>query len=118
MFTAQPKLLHEYRRNAPQQAPCPHCGTLGRRQDVHQRIVRGIAYQAILLLHVTTAEYRTRCGCCKTFRTQSDGIEPKAKYTNAVREAVLDRLLDDHLSLERLLACVPRDFLLDLSTGF
>jgi hypothetical protein len=118
MFTARPKILHEYRRNAPQQAPCPHCGTLGRRKDVQQRTVRGIAYQALLLLHVTTGEYRARCDCCKTFRTQIDGIEPKAKYSNAVREAVLDRLLDDHLSLERILACVQRDFYLDLSTGF
>lgn len=118
MFTARPKVLHVYRRNAPRQAPCPHCGTPGRRKDFHYRTVRGIAYQAILLVEVTTAEYRARCACCTTFRTQVEGIEPKAQYTNAVREAVLDRLLDDQMSLQRIQASLQRDFYLDLSTGF
>ena len=52
----RPKVLHAYRRNAPKKAPCPHCGQLGRRKDCHERLVRSIAYHAILLLHVTTAE--------------------------------------------------------------
>jgi|APFre7841882724_1041349.scaffolds.fasta_scaffold50610_1 hypothetical protein len=118
MFTARPKIRHTYRRNAPQHAPCPQCGALGNRKDTHTRTVRGIAYGGILLLHVTTAEYRATCGCCTTFRTQVDGIEPKAKYSNSVREAVLDRLLEDHLNVERLLVALRRDFLLELSTGF
>lgn len=118
MFTARPKILHTYRRNAPQHAPCPQCGTFGNRKDTLRRTVRGIAYGAILLHHVTTGEYRARCGCCTTFRTQVDGIAPKAKYTNSVREAVLDRLLEDRLNGERLLLALRRDFLLELSTGF
>ena len=78
----------------------------------------GIAYGAILLLHVTTGEYRATCGCCTTFRTQIDGIEPKAKYSNSVREAVLDRLLEDRLNVERLLGALRRNFFLELSPGF
>src|ERR1041385_2495359 len=88
----RPKVLHAYRRNAPKKAPCPHCGQLGRRKDFHYRTVRSIAYKAILQLHVTTAEYRAACDCCVTFRTQVEGILPKAHYDNRVREAVLDRL--------------------------
>jgi transposase len=119
MFTtARPKIRHEYRRNAPKHAPCPHCGTPGHRKDFHARTVRGIAYQAILLIHLTTAEYRATCACCTTFRTQLPDIEPKAKYSNAVRDAVIDRLLDDHMSLERIQASLQRDFFLDLSPGF
>lgn len=118
MFPSQPKICHVYRRHAPRRAPCPHCGALGHRKDTCSRTVRGIAYGALLLLHVTTGEYRARCGCCTTFRTQVDGIEAKAKYTNSVRDAVLDRLLDDRLNVERLLAALRRDFLLELSTGF
>lgn len=118
MFTARAKIQHTYRRNAPQHAPCPHCGALGNRKDTVSRTVRGIAYGVILLLHVTTGEYRATCGCCTTFRTQVDGIEPKAKYTNSVREAVLDRLLEDRLNVERLQVALRRDFLLELSTGF
>jgi transposase len=118
MFPTPPKIRHVYRRHAPKHAPCPHCGAPGNRKDTLSRTVRGIAYGAILLVHVTTAEYRASCGCCTTFRTQVDGIEPKAKYTNSVREAVLDRLLEDRLNVERLQAAMRRDFFLELSTGF
>jgi hypothetical protein len=114
----RPKVLHAYRRNAPKKAPCPHCGQLGRRKDCHERIVRSIAYHAILLLHVTTAEYRACCDCCRTFRTQVDGVEPKAHYDNKVREAVLDRLLDDRMTVAQIQNALQRDFYLDLSTGF
>jgi hypothetical protein len=114
----RPKILHAYRRHAPKMAPCPHCGRPGRRKDFHHRTVRSIAYQAILLLHVTTAEYRATCDCCSTFRTQIDGIEPKAHYDNQVRQAVLDRVLDDRMSLRQIQHALQRDFYLDLSDGF
>src|SRR5438094_825732 len=86
---ARPTILHRHRRNAPKKAPCPHCGRRAPRKALHQRTVRSIAYQAILVLHVTTAEYRATCNCCVTFRTQVEGIAPKAHYDNKVREAVL-----------------------------
>jgi transposase-like protein len=118
MLPLTPQTRHTYLRNAPQLSPCPHCGTPARRKQVLHRTVRGIAYGAILLVHVTTGEYRARCGCCRTFRTQVQGIAPKAQYTDQVREAVLDRLLDDRMSLERILAALRRDFWLELSPGF
>jgi hypothetical protein len=118
MSILRPKIRYQHRHHAPQHAPCPHCGTPGDRQQKLTRTVRALAYQTIVLIRVTTAEYRARGACCTTFRTQVEGIEPKAPYTNSVREAVLDRLLDDHMSLERIQAALQRDFLLDLSTGF
>lgn len=114
----RPKVLHTYRRHAPKKAPCPRCGRLGRRKACLQRTVRSLAYRAILLVHVTTAEYRATCDCCTTFRTQVEGIEPKAHYDNAVRDAVLDRLLDDRMSLAQIQAALRRDFFLELSDGF
>ena len=115
----RPKVIHVHRCNAPKRAPCPHCGQRGRRKGKPlQRTVRSIAYQAVLLLHVTTAEYRATCDCCTTFRTQIEGIEPKARYDNKVREAVLDRLLDDHMTVQQIQHAMQRDFCLDLSTGF
>jgi hypothetical protein len=115
----RPKVHDANRRHAPKKAPCPHCGqAAGRRKGFYHRVVRSIAYQAIFLLHVTTAEYRTCCGCCTTFRTQIDGIEPKPHYDNEVREAVLDRLLDDRMSLRQIQRALLRDFYLDLSDGF
>lgn len=114
----RPTVVRQYRRHAPKKAPCPHCGRLGRRKQLHTRTVRSLAYQAILLIQVTTAEYRAACACGTTFRTQIEGIEPKARYDNRVREAVLDRLLDDRLSVPQLQQSLHRDFCLDLSTGF
>lgn len=103
---------------APKTYPCPQCGQLGRRKQVHTRRVRDIAYHEIVVLELKVGEYRARCACCKTFRAQIDGIEPRAEYTNRVREAVLDRLLDDRMSMERLRQALQRDFHLDLSDGF
>src|SRR6516225_10642604 len=97
---------------APKTCACPHCGKKGRRKDVHTRRVREIAYREIVVLEIEVGEYRARCSCCKTFRAQVEGIEPRAEYTNRVREAVLDRLLDDRMSMERLRLALQRDFFL------
>jgi hypothetical protein len=103
---------------APATFPCPTCGTPGRRKDTHTRLVRDIAFGHILLVELTVGEYRAACDCRKTFRSHIDGIEPRAEYTNRVRDTVIDRLLDDGLSLHRLQRAMKRDFLLDLSAGF
>jgi Transposase len=105
-------------RCAPKKAPCPRCGTRGRRKRTLTRTVRTVAYQAVAVLEVTYGEYAARCDCCTTFRTNPDGVPPKARYDNKVRDLVLDRLLKDGMSIERALASIRREFLLDLSTGF
>jgi hypothetical protein len=116
--SAKPSIIRRRLRNAPAHAPCPHCGQRAARKRFCQRTVTGIAYHAIVRIDVTTGEYAATCTCCATFRTQVDGIEAKADYSNQVREAVLDRLLDDHMSLHQIQECLRRDFHLDLSTGF
>jgi Transposase len=103
---------------APRKAPCPTCGKLGRRKDVHHRFVRTIEFKQVVYLDVTYGEYRARCRCCKTFRTTPPGVEPRALYDNKVRLAVLDRILEDGMSVERVIASMRRDFLLELSDGF
>jgi transposase-like protein len=103
---------------APSQAPCPTCGKPGKRKDILHRQVRTIAYKQIVYLDITYGEYRARCDCCTTFRTTPAGVEPRALYDNKVREAVLDRILDDGMSIEQVLRSMRRDFLLDLSDGF
>src|SRR5262245_22045862 len=105
-------------RFAPSQAPCPTCGTPGRRKAIHNRLVRTIAYKQVVFLDVTYGEYRARCGCCVTFRTTPPNVEPRALYDNTVRQAVLDRILDDGMSVERVIASMRRDFYLALSAGF
>jgi Transposase len=118
MDSAQPRVRVVQRRCTPLTYPCPHCGTHGHRKDEHTRRVRDIAYQQILLLEITVGEYRAGCACCKTFRSTIEGIEPRAEYSNRVREAVIDRLLDDSMNMERLRLALQRDFHLDLSDGF
>src|SRR3954453_18817887 len=105
-------------RCAPSKAPCPRCGQLGRRKATHHRRVRTLAYKQVVYLDVTYGEYRARGRCRKTSRTTPPGVEPKAHYDNTVRRAVLDRILEDGMSVERVLASMRRDFDLDLSDGF
>src|SRR3954452_13550123 len=103
---------------APKKAPCPKCGKLGRRTRTLTRSVRTVAYKAVASLEITYGEYQARCGCSTTFRNTPEGVLPKAKYDNKVRDLVLERILDDGMSIERVLRSVRREFLLDLSSGF
>jgi hypothetical protein len=105
-------------RCAPKKAPCPHCGTLGDRIRTGQRPVRTLAYKQVAYLDVTYGEYQARCRCCCTFRSSPDGVLPRQKYDNKVRQAVLERILEDGMNVEAALRSLRRDFLLELSTGF
>jgi hypothetical protein len=103
---------------APMKAPCPKCGKRGRRKRILTRTVRTLAYKAVALLKITYGEYGARCDCSATFRTNPPGVPPKARYDNRVRDLVLERLVKDGMSIERALASIRREFLLDLSPGF
>jgi hypothetical protein len=103
---------------APKKAPCPKCGKCGLRKRTRSRTVRTVAYKAIAYLEVTYGEYQARCDCCTTFRNSPEGVLPKAKYDNKVRDLVLDRILKDGMSVERTLESLSREFLLNLSSGF
>jgi hypothetical protein len=98
--------------------PCPACGVLGRRQRTLRRRIRSLAYRQVAYLDVHHAEYRARCGCRKSFRSWPLDVPPKASYDGLVRQAVLDRVLEDGLNVQRTLAAMRRDFFLKLSEGF
>jgi hypothetical protein len=82
------------------------------------RNVRTVAYKAVAILEITYGEYAARCDCRTTFRNTPEGVLPKAKYDNKVRDLVLDRILRDGMNIERTLESIRREFLLDLSSGF
>jgi hypothetical protein len=105
-------------RCRPQTYPCPTCGRRGHRKRRLDRFVRSLAYGEVLWLHVFYAEYTSRCDCRKSFRSWVSNSCPKADYDNLVRQAVLNRILDDGLNVERTRAAMKRDFLLELSSGF
>lgn len=98
--------------------PCPRCGRHGRRKRRLDRKVRSLALGQVVWLHVFYAEYRARCHCRKYFRSCPPDVCPKADYDNLVRQAVLNRILDDGLNVQRTIAAMRRDFLLELSSGF
>jgi hypothetical protein len=104
---------------APKKAPCPTCGRHGRRKrKLAPRRVRTVAYKTIAYLEITCGEYQAKCDCRTTFRNSPEGVLPRALYDNKVRDLVLDRILEDGMSVERTLESPRREYLLDLSTGF
>jgi hypothetical protein len=105
-------------RRQPKTYPCPTCGRHGRRKRRLNRFVRSLDYGRARWLQVFYAEYSGRCACRKSFRSWVPDLCPKAAYDNLVREAVLNRILDDGLNVERTRAAMKRDFLLELSSGF
>src|SRR5947209_20542237 len=105
-------------RCAAKSHPCPDCGKRGRRKRHLHRRVRSLAYRQEAWLDIHYAEYKARCRCCKSFRSCPADVLPKADYDNLVRSAVLDRLLEDGLNVQRTKAALKRDFRLELSEGF
>src|SRR4051794_6276515 len=91
-------------RCAPPTHPCPTCGQHGRRKRRLSRRIRSLAYRQESWIDVHYAEYQARCRCCKFFRSWPLDVPPKADYDRAVRQAVLDRLREDGLNVERTLA--------------
>jgi hypothetical protein len=103
---------------APRKMACPWCGTLGRRKRRRSRLVRSLSFKEVLWLDVRYAEYVAKCDCCVSFHSCPEGVDPKAKYDHKVRQAVIDRILDDKLNLSAVQASMQRDFLLKLSSGY
>jgi len=100
-------------------ARCPKCGKRGRRKAILPvRLVRTIAYKKVVYLRITAAEYYARCGCCKTFRSHPKEVGPRCLYDNEVRNAVIARIVQDGMDVQKLREAMKRDFLLDLSEGF
>ena len=98
--------------------PCPKCGKRGRRKRILHRRIRSLAYQQAAYVDVYYAEYKARCPCRKFFRSWPLEVPPKSDYDERVRDAVLDRILEDGLNVERVLTAMRRDFGLKLSQGF
>jgi transposase-like protein len=105
-------------RCAPRNHPCPRCGTHGRRKRPLCRRIRSLAYRQVAYLDVHYAEYQARCSCCRYFRSWPLDVPARSDYDGLVRQAVLERILEDGLNIQRTRAAMKRDFFLNLSEGF
>lgn len=105
-------------RCAPKSHACPHCGKPGSRTRHLHRRIRSLAYRQEAYTDVHYAEYKACCTCCKYFRSWPIDAPAKADYDEKVRAAVLDRIIEDGLNVQRTIGSMNRDFLLDLSEGF
>jgi hypothetical protein len=105
-------------RCAPKSHPCPRCGKHGRRKRLLLRRIRSLAYRQVAYLDVHYAEYQARCRCRRFFRSWPLEVPAKSDYDGLVRQAVLERILDDGLNVQRTLVAMKRDFFLELSEGF
>ncbi len=97
---------------------CPDCGKPGRRKRIRTRIVRSLCYHEILWLEIHYGEYVARCDCRVSFHSHPPGVDLKAKYDHKVRQAVIDRILQDKLNLSAVQASMQRDFFVKLSSGY
>jgi|GEM_PF-2216380 len=105
-------------RCAPKKAPRSECGTRAIANGPSRAPCAPSPTRPSPVLEITYGEYAARRGCRTTFRNSPEGVLPKAHYDNKVRDLVLDRLLKYGMSIERALASIRREFLLDLSAGF
>ena len=114
----QPETVVKKINCASKTTPCPKCGKRGKRKRRHNRKVRSIEYGKILILDITYGEYTAKCSCCKSFSNAPEGVKLRWRYDNKVREAVLNRILEDAMSVEGVIRAMERDFHLNLSSGF
>lgn len=105
-------------RCAPRKMACRNCGKLGRRKRMRTRKIRSLGYQEILWLEIHYGEYVAKCDCCVSFHSHRPGVDLKAKYDHKVRQAVIDRILQDKLNLSTIQASMKRDVSLELSSGY
>src|SRR3974377_128760 len=62
---------------APQKAPCPKCGKLGKRKRTCTREVRTVAFKAVAYLKITYGEYTAQCDAARRSETLPRACSPR-----------------------------------------
>ena len=124
------------KRVAPKTLRCPVCGTPGRRKYVRQYVAKDLAHRRVCEWHVSLGVYQAKCNCMRTVRRRVNGqwveveksikvfsatvpgLEPGQRYTDAVREKIVDLVIRDHLSNMQTLEHLREEHGLKVSEGF
>lgn len=80
---------------------------MGRRKRIRTRKVCSLCSQQILWLEIHYGEYVAQCDCHKSFYSHPPDVDFKAKYDHKVRQAVIDRILQDKLNRSAVQASTP-----------
>ena len=124
------------KRAAPKTCPCPVCGTRGRRKYVRRYVAQDLAHRRRCEWDVALGVYKAKCHCTRTVRRRVNGrwievekpikvfsatipgLESGQRYTDAVREKVVDLVIRDHLSNMQTLEHLREEHGLEVSEGF
>lgn len=107
------------KRKAPKKHRCPVCGKLGERIKIRTHRVKHLTHRRQVFIEATVGVYKAKCDCGKKYFTSAiPGVEVGAEYSNVVREKVVDLIVRDGLSNNRVIEHMQEDFLLDISNGF
>ena len=109
----------EYKYARPKFYPCPQCGKKGKRQEVIERKVKHIGpVNRPSFIVAKVGVYKARCGCCKYFQAQIEGVPFKGKYSYAVRNAVANAIIRDRMPYALIINRMAEDHCLNLSVGY
>lgn len=108
----------EVRSNAPRKHPCPNCGKTGRRIRLLRRAITHIAYQNRCVIDARYGEYKAKCDCCTTFRSEIPGVPKGGKYSYEVRNVIANTLIRDRLPYRKVQKRMKEEFDLEISVGF
>jgi transposase-like protein len=103
----------------PKYHPCPECGTQGKRKQI---VTRRIPHLALLhrrsWIDAKVGVYQARCQCCKYFQAPIPGVSPRARYADAVRDAVANAVIRDRMPYGLVIQRMQEDYFLSLSLGY
>jgi len=102
----------------PVRLPCPRCRRSGKRVGVVDAWARDMGYREEVWVHSKLGVYESRCACQDYFQAENPDAPHHWMYTVAVREAVVNAIVRDHLSSQKVQSRFQEDFLLELSQGF
>jgi len=109
----------EHKLNRPKYYGCPLCGKKGKRKRVVERFVKHIGPpDRRSFIHAKVGVYKARCGCCKFFQAQIEGVPYKGRYSYAVRDAVANAVIRDRMPYELVQNKMAEDHFLELSIGY
>ena len=120
LYSSLPRLKDRIRTNRITTAtfPCPRCGIFGHRINQVETMTRDLGFRERVWIKSVLGIYRAQCLCSVTFQAEDPEAPPRWKFSRQVRECVVNGIVRDRMSVQRLLERMKEDFFLEISEGF